>query len=226
MYLVRILLYLALISLKTTLVAGETWTRRRRIHLESDEEDEVLLAARSFQRTGQNKTVGCMADGLRCNIWARAEFPAKLSYELVHGHSGKPVGGRNGRSALQMDVLKWRPGRGVPKPQARDVHPITDQLGPKIVHFLMDYHSDWFASLQLPPSTGKHDQLTSAQIDLVLDRFETIPQVFGEVQLFTAVKISHAQYKGSQIIHCTPFKTGHQKQRMVSIGLYCCVLYV
>ena len=219
MYLVRILLYLALISLKTTLVAGETWTRRRRIHLESDEEDEVLLAARSFQRTGQNKTVGCMADGLRCNIWARAVFPAKLSYELVHGHSGKPVGGRNGRSALQMDVLKWRPGRGVPKPQARDVHPITDQLGPKIVHFLMDYHSDWFASLQLPPSTGKHDQLTSAQIDLVLDRFETIPQVFGEVQLFTAVKISHAQYKGSQIIHCTPFKTGHQKQRMVSIGL-------
>ena len=219
MYLVRILLYLALISLKTTLVAGETWTRRRRIHLESDEEDEVLLAARSFQRTGQNKTVGCMADGLRCNIWARAEFPAMLSYELVHGHSGKPVGGRNGRSALQMDVLKWRPGRGVPKPQARDVHPITDQLGPKIVHFLIDYHSDWFASLQLPSSTGKHDQLTSAQIDLVLDRFETIPQVFGEVQLFTAVKISHAQYKGSQIIHCTPFKTGHQKQRMVSIGL-------
>ena len=219
MYLVRILLYLALISLKTTLVAGETWTRRRRIHLESDEEDEVLLAARSFQRTGQNKTVGCMADGLRCNIWARAVFPAKLSYDMVHGHSGKPVGGRNGRSALQMDVLKWRPGRGVPKPQARDVHPITDQLGPKIVHFLMDYHSDWFASLQLPPSTGKHDQLTSAQIDLVLDRFETIPQVFGEVQLFTAVKISHAQYKGSQIIHCTPFKTGHQKQRMVSIGL-------
>ena len=194
--------------------------------MESDEEDEVLLAARSFERTGQNKTVGCMADGLRCNIWARAVFPAKLSYDMVHGHSGKPVGGRNGRSALQMDVLKWRPGRGVPKPQARDVHPITDQLGPKIVHFLMDYHSDWFASLQLPSSTGKHDQLTSAQIDLVLDRCETIPQVFGEVQLFTAVKISHAEYKGCQIIHCTPFKTGHQKQRLVSIGLYHCVLYM
>ena len=160
------------------------------------------------------------------NIWARAEFPAKLSYDLVHGHTGKPVGGRNGRSALQMDVLKWRPGRGVPKPQARDVHPITDHLGPKIVHFFMDYHSDWFASLQLPPSTGKHDQLTSAQIDLVLDRLETIPQVFSEIQFFTAVKISHAEYKGSQIIHCTPFKKGHQKQRLVSIALYWYVLNV
>ena len=60
---------------------------------------------------------------------------SKALYKLVQGHSGKPVGIRNGRSAVQTDVLKWRAGRGVPKPQARKVHPITDELGLKIVHF-------------------------------------------------------------------------------------------
>ena len=37
--------------------------------------------------------------------------------------------------------------------------------------------------------------MTSAQIDLVLDRLETISQVLHKVQLFTAVKISHAEFK-------------------------------
>jgi len=95
-----------------------------------------------------------------------------------------------------------------------------DELGPKIVHFLMDFHSDWVSSLHLPPSTGKHDQLVGAQIDSVLDRLETIPQVFGEVQLFTAVKISHSEFQGTQIVHSTPFKTGNDQPRMVCIDMY------
>jgi len=125
--------------------------------------------------------------------------------------------------AVQMDILKWKPGRATPKPQIRVDHPIMDELGPKIVHFLVDFYVDWFVSLQLPPSTGKHDQLDQAQINLILDRLETIPTVIGEVQLFTAVKISHSEFKGSQIVHCTPFRKGKQEPRMVCSVMY---LYV
>jgi len=104
-----------------------------------------------------------------------------------------------------------------------------DELGPKIVHFLVDFYVDWFVSLQLPPSTGKHDQLNQAQINLVLDRLETIPSVVGEVQVFTAVKISHSEFKGSQIVHCAPFKKGKQAPWMVCIHMYSyivvCIVY-
>ena len=46
---------------------------------------------------------------------------------------------------------------------------------------------------QLPPSTGKHDsdQLNQAQINLVLDRLETIPSVFWEVQVFKEGTTGH-----------------------------------
>ena len=49
-----------LFHLTSMLAAGETWTKRRSIHVDPDEVDEVLLASscRSFKRTGQNKTVG------------------------------------------------------------------------------------------------------------------------------------------------------------------------
>ena len=138
------------------------------------------MASRSYERSGEQKTAGCLADNLRCNIWARAQEPAKLSFYLVEGVRGK---GWAARGAVQMDVLKWKPGRATPKPQIRIDHPIMDELGPKIVHFLVDFYVDWFVSLQLPPSTGKHDQLNQAQINLVLDRLETIPSVVWEVQV-------------------------------------------
>ena len=73
------------------LIAGETWTKDRWTQVESDEDDEELLASRSFERTGQNKTVGCMADGLCCNIWPRAECPAKLWALLWTGELSSPM---------------------------------------------------------------------------------------------------------------------------------------
>jgi hypothetical protein len=203
--------------------SGEAWPKRRR---DNEPESQVLLASRSYERSGDEKTAGCLADNLHCNIWARAQEPAKLSFYLVQGKRGK---GWAARGAVQMDVLKWKPGRATPKPQIRIDHPIMDELGPKIVHFLVDLYVDWFASLQLPPTTGKHDQLNQAQINLVLDRLETIQRVVGEVQLFTAVKISHSEFKGSQIVHCTPFKKGKQAPRMVCIDMYsyvlACIIY-
>jgi hypothetical protein len=95
-----------------------------------------LLASRSYERSGEEKTAGCLADNLHCNIWARAQEPTKLSFHLVQGKRGK---GWAARGAVQMDVLKWKPGHATPKPQIRIDHPIMDELGPKIVHFLVDF---------------------------------------------------------------------------------------
>ena len=170
---------------------------------------------RGYERVEEHKTAGDVASGLSCNIWARAQFPAKLSYQVMSGHSIPVPGSRRGISVLRIDVLKWKPGRNTPKPAVRAEHPILDELGPKIVHFLVDYHADWFPSLGLPPSTGRHDQLDAAQIDSVLDRLEPVNQLLGEIQLFSGVKIGHSEYQGCQIVHSTPFKSSHQCQRMV-----------
>ena len=73
--------------------AGPPWTRRKR-----DASGEVLMrASRGYERVEEDKTAGCMADGLRCNIWVRVQSPAKLSYDLVKGGAIK---GR--RQGLQM----------------------------------------------------------------------------------------------------------------------------
>ena len=57
----------------------------------------------------------------------------------------------------------------------------------------------WHVHGTTPLSTEKQNQLASAQIDLVLDCLETIPQVCSEVQLFKVLKISHAEYKGGKL---------------------------
>ena len=122
-----------------------------------------------------------------------------------------------------MHELAWNEGVPLPIPWWRDDHPILKYLGAKIVHFIVDFHMDWIESLQLPPSNGRHNQLDTAHIQRVLDRLETIQEVHSEVQIYNAVKIGHSDFKGSQFVHCTPFKSRHSKTRMVRIRMY---LYV
>ena len=161
------------------------------------------------------KTAGCLADGLRCNIWARAQDPDKLSHEVIIGRQGL----RRIQGVLAIDVLKWKPGRNVPKPNIRVLYPILDQLGVKIAHFLVDFHSSWFPSLALPPSTGRHDQLLGAHLDSIIDRLEPIDHLLGEVQLFSGFKIGHKDFHGRQTIHCNPFTASQGKARMVRVTL-------
>ena len=163
---------------------------------------------------------GDSASGLGCNIWALADSPAKLSYQVISGHTTYIPGSRLGTSVLRIDisVLKWKPGRGTPKSAPRVAHPILGELGPKIVHFLVDYHPDWLLSLGLPSSAGNH--LNTAGIDSVLDRLEPVNQLLGELQLFTGVKIGHSEYHGRQIVHCAPFKSTHERPRMMRISVY------
>ena len=103
---------------------------------------------------------------------------------------------------------------------------LGDELGPKFVHFLVDFHPDWLLSRGLPSSARKQDQLNAADIDSVLDRLEPANQLLRELQLFTGVKIGHSEYQGCQIIHCAecelcdPFKSTHERSRMVSTSIY------
>jgi hypothetical protein len=84
---------------------------------------------------------------------------------------------------------------------------------------------DWIGSLNLPASNGQHRQLDGRQVQQVLDRLETIVEVQSELQIYTAVKIGHAEYSGAQIVHCTPFKSRHINTRMVRV-LVCNGLYM
>ncbi len=63
------------------------WARRARRRVEGNavEEPEVFFTCRGLEREETKKTAGCMADGLRCSVWARAQYPAKLSYTWVFG---------------------------------------------------------------------------------------------------------------------------------------------
>ena len=66
-------------------LAEPQWTRRKR-----DVSGELVMrASRGSERVEENKTAGCMADGLRCNIWERIQSPAKLLYEFIKGGTAK-----------------------------------------------------------------------------------------------------------------------------------------
>jgi hypothetical protein len=114
-------------------------------------------------------------------------------------------------------------GTVTPKPAWRSAHPILDNLGAKLVHFLVDYHHDWFASLDLEKSDGKHKQLDSVEVQDVLSRLETIPKAQGDVQIFNKVQIAHLKFHGAQNVHSAPFNSYGSNPRTVCIDLYCCV---
>jgi len=192
------------------------WTRRarRRVECNAEEEPEVFFASRGLEREEANKTAGCMADGLRCSVWARAQFPAKLSYTWVFGTGTHRRGRWNG---LTLQDLGWKPNSGGSKPACRVAHPPLDFLSNKIVHFLVDFYPSWFPSLNLPPSNGKHDQLSEHHFHTVLDRLETIKEARSEVRFYPAVKLGHAEYAGCQIVHSSPFSCGRVKPRKVNL---------
>ena len=64
-------------------VTGPVWTKRRGVG--GDIAHEELPATRGYHRVEKAKTEGCIADGLRCNIWARAQSPKLLTYSLMKG---------------------------------------------------------------------------------------------------------------------------------------------
>ena len=72
---------------------GPPWHKRRRTEdanspdesAVSSDSDDILPANRYWDRTEAKKTEGCMADGLRCCIWGRAQNPGSISLQLTKG---------------------------------------------------------------------------------------------------------------------------------------------
>ena len=204
---------------------GPRWHKRRRTDNQtaSEESDSssdsgapLPLASRYWERKEHKKTGGCMADGLRCCIWGRAQSPGTVSLELTKGWTGmyrRHKLGHRGNLGLAMEDLAWTAASGLSEPVMLSLLPRLSYLPQKLVHFLVDYHPDWIAQLQLPPSDGKHRQLRTEHFQQALRRLENMPEVDMPVQLFGAVDIQHRDWLGGQTVHADPFPK--PKTRMV-----------
>ena len=167
----------------------------------------VLAASRRYDKCRLGKTQGDLAGSLQLCIWRRAEDPGRLTYRLVGGGTNKL-----GFTALE-NPLWFKRG---PPSYVKD-HPVLEYLGKKIAHFLHDYHRDWFLRLGLPPTNGKHKQLTPFHIKSLLRRLEKSQdtlQARPEICVFSRLEIGHKDYAGSQFVYCKPFKKFRSDQRM------------
>ncbi len=106
----------------------------------SDSED-VLLASRHWDSKEEKKTVGCMADGLRCCIWARAQSPGTVSLDLVKGWTDMGREAPRGNLGLAIEDLAWHAGSGLSEPALLSQLPLLHFLAHKLVPFVVDYPS-------------------------------------------------------------------------------------
>jgi hypothetical protein len=94
----------------------------------------------------------------------------------------------------------------MPEPPLLSRLPILHFLALKLVHFVVDYHPEWVASLRLPPSDGTHRQLRREHFQTALPRLQNMPDTGTPLQLFSAVNIYHTAWRGCQTVHAQPFK--------------------
>jgi hypothetical protein len=174
--------------------------------LEWRAEDGTILAAdRYYTSTSheETKTAGCMASSLECNMWLRAATPGKMEHELCGG----------GGAISKADLLFRDSARDMPA--IFKAYPALEYLGPKIAHFLHDYHKDWFQSAGLPPPNGAHDQLAPQAIRYLLARLQPMQTAtmtrsqrrrqlgltrHGDVLVCSHVKIGHRDFLGKQFV--------------------------
>ena len=207
---------------------GPRWHKRRRTEpvsppdesSVSSDSDDILPASRHWARNPSGKTEGsCMADGLRCSVWGRAQSAGTVSLSLIKGWARVQMATR-GNLALAMEDLAWTAGSHLPKPPLLSQLPMLLYLPNKLVHFLLDYHPRWIARLGLPASDGTHRQLRPDQIQSALLRLESMPDVLAPLQLFSGVQLGHSEWRGTQNIHATPFGTASTRRVCSCICLY------
>jgi len=181
----------------------------------SGSESAVLPAMRYFDRDEDDKIKGCLGDGLRCNVWARAHSVEHMEYELVKGWA-TVRGSRKGNLGLLMQDINWTASSRGPKPDMLDQQPSLAYLSSKVVHYLVDYHPEWLDELNLPQTNGEHNQLYTHHFQLVLKRLQYIPGVRKPFQLYSSIKIKHSLggYPGVQAVHCVPFITAAPREVM------------
>ncbi len=138
-----------------------------------------------------------------------------LAYTLVGG-------GKHGRGFTALENPLWFK-RGPPHYVAD--HLVLRFLGHKITHFLHDYHPQWFPSLGLPQSNGKHNQLTPFHVKKMLRRLQQRQDQFKsrpprpEISVYSRLEIGHKGYAGRQFVYCKPFKKYHHDLRIDKVFL-------
>ncbi len=194
--------------LSIILAPGPRWHKRRRTDpgpshddsASSSDSEDILMATRYWDRKEAKKTEGCMADGLHCCIWGHAQSPGTVSLHLVKGWSHLRREAHHGNLGLAMENLAWTAGSRLPEPLLSRL-PLLHFLAPKLVHFVVDYHPDWIASLrlpELPPSDGTHSQLRREDFHRALQRLRNMPDSDTDtpLQLFSAVQIHQKEWSG------------------------------
>jgi hypothetical protein len=188
-------------------------SKRRRLEngtagaeLEDQSDVEVLPAMRHFDRedSKEDKTSGCMGDGLRCNVWYRAQHVENMEVTLVKGWTAVK-GARKGNLGLLMQEINWTEASGGTKPSILATHPFIAWIPNKVVHYLVDYHSEWLDPLDIPESNGEHNQLHTHHFQSVLKCLEKMPEVKRHIQLYSAIRLQHsnAGFLGQQSVHST-----------------------
>ena len=102
-----------------------------------------------------------------------------------------------------MKSLFCRPNIRAPLPWCVKEHGVLKFLLPKIAHYLTDFHSSWFPSLNLPPSDGKHKQLLNCHFEALYRRLEPLPGGRGEIGVHSSLYVGHKAFLGNQIVHCS-----------------------
>ena len=115
---------------------------------------------------------------------------------------------------MLSDPLLNRAHRRAPVPWCIKEHPVMAFVLPKIAHFLNDFHRDWFPSMNLPLSDGKHKQLLDIHFNALYQRLQTLPGGRGEVGVYSSLYVGHTSFMGNQIVHCTPFASQHSLNRL------------
>lgn len=148
------------------------------------------------------KTAGCMASTLECNMWLRARTPGNLTYEVSETCT----------ALFSADELMLPAG----SKSTRDVYagrPILRFLGAKVAHFLHDYHHDQIGHSVLDAPNGQHNQLTKDDITHLLGRIHHgSGRTPGLLEIVKILKIGHKDFLGKQFIRgCQPDKGAKAK---------------
>ena len=193
--------------------------------LDRHSDTPVLPAMRYFERDEQDKTRGCMGDGLRCSVWARAQCVEHMDFSLTKGWT-RVQGARKGNLGLLMQELNWTPASGGSQPDVLVKHPFLAWIPNKVVHYLVDYHSEWLEPLDIPASNGEHNQLKTHHFQAVLKCLEIMPEVAKHVQCYSTVILQHSRagFLGDQTVHASLINT--KQQRSVYFNeLFCLSTY-
>ena len=190
--------------------------------LDRHSDTPVLPAMRYFERDEQDKTRGCMGDGLRCSVWARAQCVEHMDFRLTKGWT-RVQGVRRGNLGLLMQELNWTPASGGSQPDVLVKHPFLAWIPNKVVHYLVDYHSEWLEPLDIPASNGEHNQLKTHHFQDVLKCLEIMPEVSKHVQCYSTVILQHSRagFLGDQTVHASLINT--KQQRSVYFNEFPCL---